>query len=749
MTEFLRSRIIIEEPDPSVRTIQALPTAIFGVVGITEKGPVATPTAVYSYEEFERIYGGFIASYHTAVAVRAFFDNGGYVCWVSRTCHYSPNNSSRANATTATAQVILATSGGAATAAEVTGTVLGPWPIEHNDTLIGSIDGAGDVTATFLATAASRQNGVDEGAGFVFGASSPLTLAIDGGAVQTITISAGTYTAEELAQIFNDTLYGAKCKVTNGGGTADRITIESDRKGTGSSVNITGGTANVVLSFTTGAIAGTGNVSNSRAVTVSEVETILEAAWGASDIAVTSSGAGYLKISTVDTGLTATLQVKSSSTAESVFGLDTTLHTGADSAPQNTLKISGKYPGAYANDLAIQIAAASDGEAGHFNLYVKKSTAVLESYVNLSMLSTAEFYAVDILNSEDFGSYQVVAEDLAAIGTEETIRPVNVSGSSLSSGNSGLAGLVAADFVGNASAETGIYAMNGADDLTILAIPDTLAGSDAVTIQNAMVDYCDITRQRRVFPILDSPAGKTAAQIVAHKALLRVKESGSLYWPRVKILNPDPTIYTGEQIVVPPCGHLAGMFARNDANQKEGPFYQPAGTAGASTLEGVVALETDEAERVEALDLVYPKRINPITYLRGEGIFVDGTRTLKGTGNFPSVGERRGVSAVETDIDKGLQWVRHRNNTSILRAEVARIVKNYLYDWMLKEVFQTTNPATAYYVDVSDALNPPSLQRAGKLKIRIGLATASPIDWVWIEVTKDTRAYDEERAKGA
>ena len=35
-------------------------------------------------------------------------------------------------------------------------------------------------------------------------------------------------------------------------------------------------------------------------------------------------------------------------------------------------------------------------------------------------------------------------------------------------------------------------------------------------------------------------------------------------------------------------------------------------------------------------DLVYPKRINPLTTGPGMPRYIDGSRTLKSTGNFPS-----------------------------------------------------------------------------------------------------------------
>ena len=732
MTEYLRSRIIIKEPDPNIRTFPALPSAVLGVVGVTKMGPMHDPTLVTSYAEFESIYGGFINNYYLALSVRMYFLNGGKQCYVSRTCHHTGGVTSRTNADATTGTVTLQTEGGADSAAEVTGTVAGPWELESGDTLIGNVEGLGTQTATFTGTAGS----VTDNTTYPVPSQDGLTilLTIDGGSQQTITFSGAIVTAAEIVDQINAQIDHAKVEETGG-----QIKISSDKEGTDSSVSIDGGTSGLTWDA---AVAGGGNVADIKAVTISEVETIVEAAWtNGSGVAVTASGS-YCKISTVAVGATVTLQVDASSSADDELGLDNDSHSGADATPQDTLTIDGKYPGGYTDDISIQISDATDAEAEHFNLYVNDSAGTLESFVNMSMLSTDERYAVDWLNNEDYGSIYVAATDEGASGTELVIRPDNTSGASMSGGDDGLTDLDDTDFIGDADAETGVYALNAADDVTLLAVPDR----SSITLHDAMTQYCLSTREQRIFAILDPPASYTATQIVTHKQALTEREIGGIYWPRVKILNPSTTVFgSAAQLTIPPSCVVAGVMARNDQDQTPGPFFQPAGTE-VSSLYGVVDLETEEAKRGVKLDLVFPKRVNPITYLKNYGIFIDGARTLKGSGNFPSVGERRGVSYLEKLMDQGLQWVRHRNNTVFLRKQVERQLKSLLYDWMLRDAFQTRDPNTAFYIDVSDALNSASVIRSGKLKARVGLATNSPTEWVILEVTKDTRAYDEELA---
>ena len=73
-----------------------------------------------------------------------------------------------------------------------------------------------------------------------------------------------------------------------------------------------------------------------------------------------------------------------------------------------------------------------------------------------------------------------------------------------------------------------------------------------------------------------------------------------------------------------------------------------------------------------------------------------------------------------------------------------RIVTAFLVREMRKGAFRSEDPSTAFYVDVSDQLNPLPEVFAGKMHIRIGLATNKPAKYIIVMVTQDTRALQEE-----
>jgi hypothetical protein len=744
MAELLSSKIVMQEGDPRIRIAPELPAAVGSFIGIAERGPVGVATDITSYEEYVNIFGGFTAASELALAVRQYFLNGGRRCFVIRTLHYSPDATSAANAQgvvgTATHNAAAAASPG-----EVEGTVVGPFNLEPADTLVGSVGGAGDQTATFNATAAARTSLTEP---FALADLQTLTVSINSGGVQTAIFNTSefsniaTATAEEVAAVLAAELTG--CSILVIGGTQVRIT--SDVRGTSSGVNVTGGTANGALGFTTGNIAGTGNVANIDSVTVAEIETIVEAVWTSnSGVSITSVG-GKVHITTVATGASASIQVKASSTADDELGLDNATHSGS-SGSVATLRTDGKTKGTYANALTVELAAATSGIASEFNYNIRRSSILVEQWPNVTMDSTLSNYIETIVNDPEDGSNLVEAVDLAAGGTPTQRRPANNSSpfAALTGGNDGLASLADADFIGDSAGQTGIRALDTKPEVTMIAIPDRAT----VAVQNAMITYCEVTRNRLMVAVIDPPTGLSYTSMVTHRDSLSpgASEVAAIYWPRVYIPNPSSVIFgLDEKILVAPSGSISGVYANVAAVRAAGAFTQPGGVED-GVLQGVVGVENEDVYREAVRDILYPKRINPIRSIPGRGFFLDGVRTMKGDGNFPSLGERLGVSDFERVLQGGLEFARLKNNTQELRGTVEKTARLLCLDRMAKGCLASFDPATAFFVDVSDGpggLNKPSVIAAGKLLVKVGLATNKPAEFIIVTVSQDTRALESE-----
>ena len=218
-----------------------------------------------------------------------------------------------------------------------------------------------------------------------------------------------------------------------------------------------------------------------------------------------------------------------------------------------------------------------------------------------------------------------------------------------------------------------------------------------------------------------------------------------MYWPRVKVLNPNTTIFGKDaNVVIPPSGMICGVMARIDNSTPGGVYIPPAGPEN-GRLRSAVGFETDEVNDTAKRDLVFPKRIN-ILDAEGGVRNIDGARTLKSNGNFPTIGERRGVIFIEQSIKSALEFARHQNNTPELRRTVDRTVRKFLLDQLRFGAFRSEDPDTAFFVDFGDGLNPTSVQFAGQLVGRIGLATNKPAEFIVLKFTQDTRALEQELA---
>lgn len=742
--QLLGSKIVQEEVAPSGRAAPKFNTCVVAFEGVTEKGPIATPTLLFGFDDFKRVFGGYILDSDLASCVEGFFATGGALCWVTRTVHYtditdaSTKTSARATATLSTAPI-------AATAATNTSGNAGTYAMVNGQTIITVIDSIAPVTSTIAATAATRSSGNTAGDGFVMADGMTLTVKIDGGAVQTVTFLTGNFvnillaTAAEVAAVIAASLLGATVDVST-----DHVRITSDRKGTGSKVEVTGGTANEVLGFDTAETAGSGNVSNVAAVAAAEIVSILQ-----TDLSTTASVAvsgGKVKITSATTGATSHVQVTSASTAVAL-GFDNATHTGLASGTLETVRFEGKYDGAYADGLSIQKAAASSGVTGQFNIYVLDAVTGVrkETWPNLSMDPSSTRYIETIINNPRAGSTLVRAVDLAAATTDVLAAPADGT-TALSGGLNGLSdnGSIAdIDYIGSQASWTGLYAFDTVSSLTVLAV----CGVATPAVHLGMVAYCETHRVGQIFPILDPPTNLTAQEMVTYVSttagLENLSEFGAIYWPRIKIANPSSALYGAQgedglgNIIIPPSGDICGVIARTDNAREGGVWDQPAGTE-TGKFARVTGFETDEVLSEDVRDLVFPRRINPLTTEEGLPRYIDGARTLKGDGNFPSIGQRRGISYCERTIKAVLQPYRHKNNNPETRAGVQRSVWSFLQSQCALGAFASRVPDQAFFADFGDALQVAPNVIDGMW----GAATTQPAEFIRMRVSQDTRAVD-------
>lgn len=728
MTDYLASDVIIAERPPAAITAPTLATAVVGMVGVTERGPYGA-TLVTSWDEYLEKFGGFTANADLTVAAYFFFKNCGRgFLWVARTCHYTDPADATTKTSAAASKAITTT--GAATQGSVTSGNAETFDLEPGDTLDLSVDGGATETATFDAAAGAR-TGVGGTYPTLFGGGETLLVKIDGGIVQTITFTAGASLVGDVVDEVNAQIVGAYADESGG-----ELRITSDRKGTGSYVEVTGGTGAATLGMGGGVTQGTGDVSNIDAVTAAEAKTIIEADTTAQ---VTIEGTGEISIKTPTVGAAGSIEVEATSTADDAakFDLDNISHAGSAAGPGTTGTATAKTDGAWGNGAVVRIADATSGDSDEFNLQVLESGVVKETFYSISTVVANSNYWLTVVNHLQTGSTRISLAD-ALTGVPPANRPTN-GDYALAGGSDGLAGIVDADYQGDSAGKTGLYALDVVDDLTILAVP----GRATSAVQNSMVTYAEDTRDGQVFAILDPPASQTALQMRTYvrttAALYDLSEHAAIYWPRVNVANMAPTVFASDadgNVTIAPSGAIAGVYVRTDRDYEGGIHKAPAGTVRGRLI-GVSKFETDTVLDKTTRDIVFPSNINPLTTWSGTQPHIDGPKCLKTSGLFASVGERRGMSYIERLIKLTVRNSIHDNNTSELRDQLTRTVRGILKAEMDVGAFVSKIPEKAFFVDFGDALNTPDVIAANKLKGKVGVAKAKPAYWIIIEISED------------
>ena len=185
-------------------------------------------------------------------------------------------------------------------------------------------------------------------------------------------------------------------------------------------------------------------------------------------------------------------------------------------------------------------------------------------------------------------------------------------------------------------------------------------------VQLAMIAHCELMGDR--VAILDAPPGLNAQQVKEW----RVDKAGydSKYAPCTGRGSRSSTRSPGRPGFVPPSGHMAGIWARNDDTR--GVHKAPANEVvrGAISLE----LQLTKAEH----DQLNPIGINCIRAFPGRGIRVWGARTLSSDPAWRYVNVRRLFNYIEESILEGTQWVVFEPNDMALWQRVKRTINAFL-----------------------------------------------------------------------
>jgi phage tail sheath protein FI len=397
------------------------------------------------------------------------------------------------------------------------------------------------------------------------------------------------------------------------------------------------------------------------------------------------------------------------------------LTTGTDQKSA-ALRISALEAGPAGNDVTVEVVHPPEGAPDDtFKLVVKQGNKVVEEYDNLST-KRGKSYAVTVVNAQS----KTIKLEEATTGT--LVRPAK--GTVALNGGANEAPdktpVRPDEYVGDGARRTGFGGLEAVDAVTMVAVPDLMSAfqqgridaEGVKAVQLGMIAHCELMGDR--VAILDSPPGLNAQAIRDW----RIDGSGydskyaALYWPWVKVFDPA----TGTNIHVPPSGHMAGIWSRND--DARGVHKAPAN----EVVRGAISLELNITKGEH--DLLNPHGINCIRAFPGRGIRVWGARTLSSDPAWRYLNIRRFFNYLEESIMLGTQWCVFEPNDYDLWGRIRRTISAFLVMEWRKGALFGLSPAEAFYVKCDAENNTAESIDLGQVICEIGVAPVKPAEFV-------------------
>src|SRR6266567_1488601 len=240
-----------------------------------------------------------------------------------------------------------------------------------------------------------------------------------------------------------------------------------------------------------------------------------------------------------------------------------------------------------------------------------------------------------------------------------------------------------------------------------------------------IVAHCE--NQRFRFAVIDSRKGTNDTAELNPRNSITDSKYGAFYYPWIVMSHPR----TGAHKLVPPGGHVLGVYARSDAER--GVFKAPAN----EILRGALDLEFDTNDATQGV--LNPQGVNVTRSFPGRGIRIWGARTISSDALWKYVSVRRLFIFIERSIYEGTQWVVFEPNGPPLWARVIDTIRLFLRtQWRLGALLGKTEDE-AFFVTCDrnvtmtqdDILN-------GRLICEIGIAPVRPAEFVIFRIFQNT-----------
>ncbi len=336
----------------------------------------------------------------------------------------------------------------------------------------------------------------------------------------------------------------------------------------------------------------------------------------------------------------------------------------------------------------------------------------------------------NIVTKVNAGSKLVKLEETGASVPEELRIPAtgkySLSVPSMPAGD-----IEAGDFEGDVAKRRGMGSLAALDEVTMVVMPDVMAlgqngGTDVQVrdLQGKMIAHAENMGDR--IAILDAPPDLLPQDILEWRMNTAGYDSkfATLYYPWIEVMDP----ISKRPLMVPPSGHMAGIWARTDSTR--GVHKAPANEVvmGANGLGFQIT-----GEEQGGLNKV---GINCIRSFPGRGIRVWGARTLSSDPEWRYLNVRRLFNFISESIMEGTQWAVFEPNDQRLWTSLQVSASNFLTRVWRDGALFGANATEAFYVKCDAETNPPDMVEAGQVTVEIGIAPVKPAEFVVFRISQ-------------
>ena len=285
-------------------------------------------------------------------------------------------------------------------------------------------------------------------------------------------------------------------------------------------------------------------------------------------------------------------------------------------------------------------------------------------------------------------------------------------------------------YEGDVAKREGMGGLAAVDEVTMVICPDVMSfagnGDDTALrdLQGKMIAHCENMGDRMA--ILDTPPGLNPQDALDWRMNSAGYDSkfATLYYPWLEVMDP----ISKRPIMVPPSGHVAGVWCRSDANR--GVHKAPANEVTMG-VNGVAFQIT--AEEQGGLN---QRGINCIRAFPGRGIRIWGARTMSSDPSWRYINIRRLFNYLQESILNGTMWVVFEPNDDALWAKIRRTIESFLVnEWRKGALFGLT-PDEAFYVKCDRETNPSESIDVGQVICEIGVAPVKPAEFVIFQLSQ-------------